>query len=92
MIADKAVISDKKKKLEKKQTEIEQAVKQYQEVAERLEANLSATEFNEQLVKELINKIWGSDNGAVSIEFKCQDVFNNPLINEYITENTEEGV
>ena len=92
MIADKAVLSDKKKKLEKKQIEMEQAVRQYQEVAERLDANLRTTDFNEQLVKELISKIWVSDDGAVSIEFKCQDVFNNPLINEYITENTEEGV
>ena len=92
LIADKAVISDKKKKLEKKQIEMEQAVRQYQEVTEKLEVNLNETEFNEQLVKELINKIWVSDDGSVSIEFKCQDVFNNPLITEYITENTEEGV
>ena len=92
LIADKAVISDKKKKLEKKQIEMEQAVRQYQEVTEQLEVNLNETEFNEQLVKELINKIWVSDDGSVSIEFKCQDVFNNPLITEYITENTEEGV
>lgn len=92
LIADKAVISDKKKKLEKKQIEMEQSVRQYQEVTEQLEVNLNETEFNEQLVKELVNKIWVSDDGSVSIEFKCQDVFNNPLITEYITENTEEGV
>lgn len=91
LIGDKDALTVKRKALEKKRIEMNRMVQQYKQVASRLENALHETEFNEELVKELIEKIWVSDDGSVSIEFKCQDVFTSPLVDEYILENAEGG-
>lgn len=89
LIGDKETLTVKRKALEKKRIEMNRMVQQYKQVASRLENALQETEFNEELVKELIEKIWVSDDGSVSIEFKCQDVFTSPLVDEFILENAE---
>lgn len=89
LIGDKEALTVKRKALEKKRIEMNRMVQQYKQVASRLENALQETEFNEELVKELIEKIWVSDDGSVSIEFKCQDVFTSPLVDEFILENAE---
>lgn len=91
LIGDKDALTVKRKALEKKHIEMNRMVQQYKQVASRLENALQETEFNEELVKELIEKIWVSDDGSVSIEFKCQDVFSSPLVDEFILENAEGG-
>lgn len=91
LIGDKETLTVKRKALEKKRIEMNRMVQRYKQVASCLENALQETEFNEELVKELIEKIWVSDDGSVSIEFKCQDVFTSSLVDEFILENAEGG-
>ena len=80
------------KLLEQKLMNMEQAVKKYQEYVDGLEEYLQVPEFNPSLVKELVNKILVSDDGRVEIGFKCQDVFQNELVLEYMGEKQMEEV
>lgn len=88
---DKETVVVKKKALQCKLTEMMAAIAQFQGMAERLEKFLDVQEFDEELVKELVNKILVSDDGRVEIEFSCSDVFQNALIEEFLASAKEEG-
>ena len=70
---------------------MKKSIAQFQGLAERLEGFMDVREFDEGLVKELINKILVSDDGRVEIEFSCVDVFQNVLIEEYLSYTEQEG-
>lgn len=88
---DKETVAVKKKALQCKLTEMMAAIAQFQGMAERLEKFLDVQEFDEELVKELVNKILVSDDGRVEIEFSCSDVFQNALVEEFLASAKEEG-
>jgi hypothetical protein len=84
---DKQVLMEKQKAMSDKLKEMERALKQYQKQAQYLEKYLEVTEFDERLVKELVGRIWVWDDSKVSLEFKCENVFDNALVDEFLTEN-----
>ncbi|MDD3415786.1 MAG: recombinase family protein [Lachnospiraceae bacterium] len=90
MIRDRQEKTEKRETLEQKLMNMELAVKKYQEFVDGLEEYLQVPEFNPTLVKELVNKIWVSDDGRVEIEFKCQDIFQNDLVLEFMGEKQME--
>jgi DNA invertase Pin-like site-specific DNA recombinase len=84
---DKQVLMEKQKAMSDKLKEMERALKQYQEQAQHLEKYLEVTDFDERLVKELVGRIWVWDDSKISLEFKCENVFDNALVDEFLTEN-----
>lgn len=91
MQTDKAAVSEKKEKMCQKLTDMESALGRYVETTEKLEKYLQVVDFDENMVRELIGKILVYDDGSVSIEFLCEDVFQNEFVDEFLTENKEKG-
>jgi len=87
--ADKAELEQKRGELERKHAALEKTINQYESLAEHLKVFLNATEFDEGLVKELVDKIFVSDDGSVEIIFSCKDLFESRLLKEYLCENGE---
>ena len=88
---DKETVAAKKEALQRKITDMKASVEQFQTLAGRLEKFLDMQEFDEGLVKELVNKIFVSDDGRVEIEFSCNDVFQNVLVEEFLVSVKKEG-
>ena len=88
---DKETVAAKKEALQRKITDMKASVEQFQTLAGRLEKFLDMQEFDEGLVKELVNKIFVSDDGRVEIEFSCSDVFQNVLVEEFLVSVKKEG-
>lgn len=72
--------------------EMEQALQKYHDLSEHLEEYLDNMEFNEKLVDELVNKIYVGSDQSIEIIFNCEDVFQNTLIDEYISSFSDDGV
>ena len=81
---DREAIYTKKEVLENKLGDMKKAVSKFHGLAERLERFWDIQEFDEELVKDLVDKIYVSDNGNVEIMFSCCDVFQNTLIDEFL--------
>lgn len=81
---DKDAAIAKKEELQHKLADMKKSIRQFHGLADRLEQYLEVQEFDEALVKELVNKIYVSDDGRVEVEFSCGDVFQNALIEEFI--------
>lgn len=88
---DKETVTAKKEALRRKLADMKASVERFQTLASKLEKFLDVQEFDEGLVKELVNKIFVSDNGRVEIEFSCSDFFQNVLIEEFLASAKEEG-
>ena len=86
---EKKEIELKQEELRRKSSELKQSIRQYEELAGRLESFLNATEFDEGLVKELVEQILVSEDGSVEIIFTCRDLFGDTLLQEYLTESEE---
>ena len=91
LAGDKEKVLLQKEELQRRLTDMNKSVAQFQGLAKRLDQYLDVQEFDERLVKELVNKILVSDDGRVEIEFSCSDVFQNVLIDEYIGFSEQEG-
>jgi DNA invertase Pin-like site-specific DNA recombinase len=77
------------KELERTKREQDSAIANFHQMAKHLEEYLDMKEFSPKLADELVERIWIHENGAkIEIEFKCQDVFQNPLVNEFLEGET----
>ena len=85
---DKRVASEKIDKLKVKLIDMKNAVEVYEQQTEQLEKYLNVQEIDANIVDALIEKIWISDDRSIEIVFKCKDIFENPLVDEYINENS----
>ncbi len=81
---EKCEIDQKLEAQKSKLEELNRAIDQYEEFVAHLERYLEVPDFDEKLVKELIGKIYVSDDGGVEVVFQCKDVFQNALIEEYL--------
>ena len=64
---------------------MELAIKRFHAMADKLKKYTDSMEFSQELVKELIDEIWLYEDGQrVEIKFKCQDVFTDAVIDEFI--------
>lgn len=81
---DKETVIAKKNVFQRKLTDVKASIEQYRTLADRLKKFLDVQEFDEGLVKELVSKIFVSDDGKVEIEFSCSDIFQNVLIEEFL--------
>ena len=81
---DKETVIAKKNVFQRKLTDVKASIEQYRTLADRLKKFLDVQEFDEGLVKELVSKIFVSDDGKVEIEFSCSDIFQNVLIDEFL--------
>lgn len=91
LTADLEKVTAKQDGLKQKLQDMEKSVAQFQKLAERLGQYLEVREFDEALVRELVDKIYVSDDGRVWIEFSCTDVFQNALVEEFLTYAEEGG-
>ena len=82
----------RREKMEKRFEQMEMAVEQYRKFSSNIEQYLGVMEFNEEMVKQLVSRIMVSDDGTIELELKCKDVFDDPLIHEYLGEMTESEV
>ena len=81
---DKETVIAKKNVFQRKLTDVKASIEQYRTLTDRLKKFLDVQEFDEGLVKELVSKIFVSDDGKVEIEFSCSDIFQNVLIDEFL--------
>lgn len=82
---EKAEIEQKREELQRKAAALKKSIAQYEKLAEHLEEFLNVNEFDENLVRELIDKILVSDDGSVEIVFSCSDLYENALLKEYLS-------
>lgn len=80
----------KKEELQQKLADMKKSIRQFHGLADRLKQYLELHDFDEALVKELVNKIYVSDDGRVEVEFSCSDVFQNALVEEYLDFTSKE--
>lgn len=88
---EKDVVTAKKEEFQCRLADMKTSISQLHELAARLKQFLEVQEFDAALVKELVNKIYVSDDGKVEIEFSCSDVFRSVLIEEYAAYEDGEG-
>ena len=50
---------------------------------------MEGTEFSEELVKEMVSKIIVNRDNRIELVLKCQDIFDNPLVDEYLGKGGE---
>lgn len=62
---------------EKKSREIEDNINKFLELAENLEQHLSNNEYEDDFIRELVDTIWVSADGAIEVRFRCEDVYKN---------------
>ena len=85
MSVERANLQEKRSEQETKLKEMELAIKRFHMVADELKKYADSMEFSQELVKELIDEIWLYEDGQrVEIKFKCQDVFTDAVIDEFI--------
>lgn len=80
---------DRREKMENRLSEMEQAAQRYEQISQNLDGYLHISEFDENMVKELVSRILVSDDGSVELELKCNDIFADPLIDAYIGQGME---
>ena len=88
---EKEIVVAKKKEYQSKLADTKASISQLHELALRLEKFLDVQEFDEALVRELVDKIYVSDDGRVEIQFSCGDVFQNKLMDEFAAAVDGEG-
>lgn len=86
---DKEELEKSRDEIWRKLQEMEQTVKRYHDLADHLSEYMDSKEFNEELVNELVHRIYVGDQGKIEIVFNCEDVFQNALIDEFITGHIE---
>lgn len=84
---DKEDTISKRQEFEKKLIATTNAVEQLKAKANELSAYLDNPAFDEAIVKELVNRIVVYDDGRVTVEFACADVFQNALIDDFLAGN-----
>ena len=85
MSVERANLKEKRSEQETKLKEMELAIKRFHAMADKLKKYTDYMEFSQELVKELIDEIWLYEDGQrVEIKFKCQDVFTDAVIDEFI--------
>ncbi len=82
---DRDVVIAKREEYQQKLFDMKKSVTKLKNLAGKLEQYMELSEFDESLVKELVRKIYVSDDGRVEIEFSCGDVFQNALVEEYLS-------
>lgn len=87
---EKSEIEQKLEAQKSKLEELNRAIEQYEGLAARLGRYLEVPEFDEKLVKELVSRIYVSDDCGVEVVFQCEDVFQNALIDEYLRQEDED--
>ena len=77
------------KRMKKKLEDTKFAVERYIARAEELEKLIVDFEFSEELVKELIDKIYVYRGNRIEIIFKCDDIIHNKLVDELFAKGEE---
>ncbi len=90
LTTEKREIEQKLEAQKSKLEELNRAIEQYEGLTARLERYMEIPEFDEKLVKELVSRIYVSDDGGVEVVFQCEDVFQNALIEEYLRQEDDD--
>lgn len=90
LTTEKCEIEHKLEAQKSKLEELNRAIEQYEGLVAHLERYLEVPEFDEKLVKELVSRIYVSDDGGVEVVFQCEDVFQNALIEEYLRQENDD--
>lgn len=78
-IAEKQRLEQELQKQRQRSLELEKRMRICDEQMERMRAILNQKEFDEELVHELIKKIYVGIDNSVEIEFKCSDPYQEVL-------------
>lgn len=73
-IADRQRMQAELQKLEQQRRKLEKTVNCYKDLVKHLESYLDKRDFNEALVKELVERIVYYPSGGIEVIFKCNDV------------------
>ena len=82
--AERDEVISRKKGFEQRLSQAEKSVHRFQKMVGRLEKYVEGSEFQEELVKELVSKIVIGKDNRIELVLKCQDVFIDPLLDEYM--------
>ena len=82
-------VISKRKAFEQRLSQAERSVHQFQKMVAKLEQYADGTDFQEDLVKEMVSKIIVGKDNRIELVLKCQDVFDDPLIDEYMGKGAE---
>lgn len=85
-IAEAQALEAEARAAEAKLLEMEKAVDNYIRRAEELETYLDHPEFDESMVRELVERIDIYNGNKVTVTFKCADVMENQLVEECLRE------
>ena len=77
------------KEFENRLIQAKKAVQRYRDITDEFEKILEGTEFSEELVKEMVSKIIVNRDNRIELVLKCQDIFDNPLVDEYLGKGGE---
>ncbi len=86
---EKAGVVRKRKEFENRLVQAKKAVQRYRDITDEFEKILEGTEFSEELVKEMVSKIIVNRDNRIELVLKCQDIFDNPLVDEYLGKGGE---
>lgn len=90
LLAERGSLVNELQELQRKMEEINSAISQFHEWADRLRNNLKDTAFDEALVNELVSRVTVYDVDLIEVELACTDAFQTDWLDELLAEPKED--